>query len=50
MFNSKNNGMSKPAAAEQGSVNLIGAGTSIEGDISAGGDIRIDGTLKGGLC
>jgi cytoskeletal protein CcmA (bactofilin family) len=33
--------------SKEGSVNLIGAGTSIEGDISAGGDIRIDGTLKG---
>jgi cytoskeletal protein CcmA (bactofilin family) len=30
-------------------VNLIGEGTRIEGDISAAGDIRIDGLLKGDL-
>lgn len=39
--------MSKPTPADQGSVNLIGAGTTIEGDINAASDIRIDGTLKG---
>lgn len=47
MFNSKNSGMSKNAPAESGSVNMIGAGTSIEGDINSNSDIRIDGTLKG---
>ena len=31
------------------SVNLIGAGTVIEGDITTSGDIRIDGILKGGI-
>lgn len=31
------------------SVNLMGAGTIIEGDISTTGDIRIDGSLKGGI-
>jgi len=31
------------------SVNLIGSGTIIEGDISTTGDIRIDGSLKGGI-
>jgi cytoskeletal protein CcmA (bactofilin family) len=31
------------------SVNLIGSGTVIEGDVSTTGDIRIDGLLKGGI-
>lgn len=31
------------------SVNLIGAGTFIEGDITTNGDIRIDGTLTGSI-
>jgi len=30
-------------------VNLIGEGTRIEGDITAAGDIRVDGLLKGDL-
>ena len=34
---------------EQGAINIIGAGTSIEGDIITDGDIRIDGKLKGTL-
>lgn len=46
MFNN-NKSMSKNAPADGNSVNLIGAGTSIEGDIQATSDIRIDGTLKG---
>jgi len=33
--------------SESPSVNLIGAGTIIEGDVTTNGDIRIDGTLKG---
>ena len=31
------------------SINLIGNGTTITGDIKSTGDIRIDGTLKGNL-
>ena len=31
------------------SVNMIGAGTIITGDIVSKGDIRIDGTLKGSI-
>lgn len=46
MFNNKNS-MSKNAPADSNSVNLIGAGTSIQGDIQSTSDIRIDGTLKG---
>ena len=34
---------------ESTSVNLIGAGTTIEGDVTTSGDIRIDGTLKGSI-
>lgn len=31
------------------SINLIGNGTSIIGDINSNGDFRIDGTLKGNI-
>lgn len=31
------------------SINLIGNGTSIIGDIKSNGDVRIDGTLKGNI-
>ncbi len=41
--------MSKNETPLSASVNLIGAGTSIQGDIKSDGDIRIDGTLKGSL-
>lgn len=44
MFNkttAKENGIETP------SVNLIGAGTVIQGDITTNGDIRIDGSLTG---
>jgi cytoskeletal protein CcmA (bactofilin family) len=41
--------MSKPNTPETQSINLIGAGTIIEGDIKSNGDIRIDGTIKGSL-
>lgn len=34
---------------DSGTVNIIGSGTSIEGDVVSGGDIRIDGNLKGTL-
>ena len=34
---------------ETQSINLIGNGTVIKGDIIANGDIRIDGTLQGSL-
>lgn len=34
---------------DSGTVNIIGSGTSIEGDVVSGGDIRIDGHLKGTL-
>lgn len=39
----------KNAGAEAGSINLIGAGTSIKGDITSNGDVRIDGILTGNI-
>jgi cytoskeletal protein CcmA (bactofilin family) len=47
MFNKNNNSNMRNSAPESGTVNIIGAGTSIEGDVVSGGDIRIDGNLKG---
>lgn len=48
MFNNKskseNNSENIPASAS-----LIGAGTSLKGDITSNGDLRIDGTLIGNI-
>lgn len=41
--------MAKDNYSESTSVNLIGAGTIIEGDVTTNGDIRIDGSLKGSV-
>jgi cytoskeletal protein CcmA (bactofilin family) len=41
--------MGKNNTTDNVSVNLIGAGTIIEGNITSNGDIRIDGTLNGSL-
>jgi cytoskeletal protein CcmA (bactofilin family) len=41
--------MAKMIEQENNTINLIGAGTDIKGDIESTGDIRIDGTLKGNL-
>ena len=45
MFNSK----TKSDETPNGSTTIIGAGTTINGDIESSGDIRIDGTLIGNL-
>lgn len=45
MFNSK----TKAGEAPVGSATIIGAGTTITGDIISSGDIRIDGTLVGNV-
>lgn len=37
------------AIIDGASINLIGNGTSITGNITSNGDVRIDGTLKGNL-
>ncbi|HMT28593.1 MAG TPA: polymer-forming cytoskeletal protein [Bacteroidia bacterium] len=42
------NGQSK-GGETGGSINLIGAGTIIEGDVKAIGDIRVDGTISGSV-
>ena len=41
--------VNKSSAVESSSINLIGNGTHISGDINSNGDVRIDGTLKGNL-
>jgi len=41
--------MANPKTMEAPSVNILGAGTVIEGDIKSDGDIRVDGTLNGSL-
>lgn len=41
--------MAKSNEIENHTINLIGTGTIIEGNIISNGDIRIDGTLKGNL-
>lgn len=46
MFKSSEN-MGRGNESDGNSVNLIGAGTKIKGDIQSEGDIRIDGTLIG---
>ena len=52
MFNGKSKsegfelGAEKPAS---GSASLIGAGTTMKGDITSNGDLRIDGTLVGNI-
>ncbi|HOS49093.1 MAG TPA: polymer-forming cytoskeletal protein [Bacteroidia bacterium] len=47
----KNKGViTRPADANgNGSINIIGAGTVIEGEIKSNGDIRVDGTIKGSV-
>jgi cytoskeletal protein CcmA (bactofilin family) len=47
MFN-KNSDSTK-AEGGTSSINLIGAGTVVEGDIKSNGDIRIDGTVIGNI-
>jgi len=39
--------MSKTVTTETPSVNIIGSGTDIVGDLKSNGDIRIDGSIKG---
>ena len=53
MFNGKNKSDSFEVGGEKASVStsasLIGAGTTMKGDISSNGDLRIDGTLVGNI-
>ena len=48
MFSSKEKSMAKPLE-NTGVVNLIGVGTTIVGEITSSGDIRVDGTLSGSI-
>lgn len=47
MFNSKSK--SDSSAGTTGGNTLIGAGTTIKGDLVSNGDVRIDGTLIGNI-
>jgi cytoskeletal protein CcmA (bactofilin family) len=50
MFNkTKTTFMTKNHDIDTGSINLIGVGTSINGEIKSNGDVRIDGTLIGSV-
>jgi cytoskeletal protein CcmA (bactofilin family) len=48
MFN-KNDSSNGKSSEGGSSINLIGAGTVVEGDIKSSGDIRIDGTVYGSI-
>jgi len=41
--------MAKTMNSEAQSVNMLGAGTTIKGDVQSNGDFRIDGTLIGSI-
>src|SRR3989442_311951 len=45
----KNDNSTSGKAENATSINLIGAGTVVEGDIKSNGDIRIDGTVYGSV-
>lgn len=51
MFNqkSKSEGSSETTPSTPGGASLIAAGTTLKGDITSNGDIRIDGTLLGNM-
>ena len=48
MFSTKEKIMAKPQDSS-GVVNLIGVGTTIVGDVTSSGEIRIDGSLSGSV-
>jgi len=51
MFNqkSKSENANEVSAPGTGAATIIAAGTTLKGDISSNGDIRIDGTLQGNI-
>ena len=51
MFTAKNKSefSSEPATTQPTSASIIASGTTVEGDITSGGDIRIDGILNGNI-
>lgn len=48
MFNSKSKSDNHEATVTA-SASMIGAGTTLKGDITSNGDLRIDGTLRGNI-
>lgn len=50
MFNQKSKSdISTEAPVQQTGASIIASGTTLKGDISSNGDIRIDGTLQGNI-
>ena len=49
MFNQKSKSETSPEAPTPGGASIIAAGTTLKGDITSNGDIRIDGTLQGNI-
>jgi cytoskeletal protein CcmA (bactofilin family) len=49
MFNNKAKSETAETALPSGSASLIGSGTTLKGDITSNGDLRIDGTLIGNI-
>jgi cytoskeletal protein CcmA (bactofilin family) len=49
MFNSKSKSETTESVVPTGSASLISSGTSLKGDITSSGDLRIDGTLVGNI-
>jgi len=47
--NKKQSNMAKVQEPEQKSINIIGSGTKIVGDIISSGDLRIDGSHEGNM-
>lgn len=49
MFTTTNNNDRMNNTDNKESINIIGHGTIVKGDINSTGDLRIDGTLKGSI-
>ncbi len=49
MFNNKSKSETTEIVVPSASASLIGGGTSLKGDITSNGDLRIDGTLIGNI-
>jgi cytoskeletal protein CcmA (bactofilin family) len=49
MFNNKSKSDDSESPVPSGSASLIGSGTSMKGDITSSGDLRIDGPLVGNI-
>ena len=49
MFNTKNKTDMQPTNGNGNGTTLIGAGTTLKGDISSSSDLRIDGNINGNI-